>query len=57
WPAIPPQLSLIMKNVNVRIDFIEFNNEVKSLVPDVKNVIRMNNHASCVCYLKLINYR
>ncbi|CAF2136210.1 unnamed protein product [Rotaria magnacalcarata] len=43
WPTIPPQLSLIMKNVNIRIDFIEFNNEVKSLVPEVKNVIRMKN--------------
>ncbi|CAF4903843.1 unnamed protein product, partial [Rotaria sp. Silwood2] len=43
WPSIPPQLSLILKNVNVQIDLEDFTNEVKALVPDVKNVIRMKN--------------
>ncbi|CAF4981331.1 unnamed protein product, partial [Rotaria sp. Silwood1] len=42
-PSIPPQLSVIIKNVNVRIDFEEFTNDVKSMIPEVINVIRMKN--------------
>jgi len=40
-PSLPPQLSLIIKNVDLRLDFDDFSNEIKSLYPDVKNVIRM----------------
>ncbi|CAM4821507.1 unnamed protein product [Rotaria magnacalcarata] len=43
WPSIPPQLSVIIKNVNINIEFEEFSNEVKALVHDVINVVRMNN--------------
>ena len=43
WPSIPPQLSLIMKNVNLRIDFEEMADEIKTLVQAVKNVIRTKN--------------
>ena len=43
WPSIPPQLSLIVKNVNVQMDFEEFTDEVKSMFPEIINVIRMKN--------------
>ncbi|CAF4021462.1 unnamed protein product [Rotaria magnacalcarata] len=43
WPSIPPQLSVIIKNVNINIEFEEFSNEVKALVHDVINVVRMKN--------------
>jgi hypothetical protein len=42
-PMIPPQLSLIIKNVDLRLDFDDFSKEVKNLYPDVKNIIRMKN--------------
>jgi len=42
-PSIPPQLSLIIKNVDIKLDFVDFSNEVKKLYPDVTNVIRMKN--------------
>ena len=42
-PLIPPQLSLDIKNVDLKVDFIDFSNEVKQLYPDVMNVIRMKN--------------
>jgi hypothetical protein len=43
WPAIPPQLSLLIKNVDLRIDFDDFCSDVKLHYPQVKNVIRMKN--------------
>ncbi|CAF1291804.1 unnamed protein product [Adineta steineri] len=42
-PSIPPQLSLILKNVNLSINFTEFTNEIKSTYQNVHNVIRMKN--------------
>jgi hypothetical protein len=42
-PSIPPQLCLLIKNVDLRLDFDEFSAEVKELYPQVKNVIRMKN--------------
>ncbi|CAF0971170.1 unnamed protein product [Rotaria magnacalcarata] len=42
-PSIPPQLSLIIKNVDLNIDLDEFTSEVKTVYPAVNNVIRMKN--------------
>ncbi|CAF4457448.1 unnamed protein product, partial [Rotaria socialis] len=42
-PSIPPQLSLIIKNVDLRLDFKDFSNEIKTNYPQVKNVIRLKN--------------
>ena len=42
-PSIPPQLSLIVKNVDLRIDFNEFALDVKARYPQVKNGIRLKN--------------
>ncbi|CAF1931741.1 unnamed protein product [Rotaria magnacalcarata] len=42
-PAIPSQLSLIIKNVDLRLDFNEFCQEIKTRYPQVKNVIRLKN--------------
>ena len=42
-PPIPPQLSLIIKNVDLNIDFDDFCSDIKSHYPDIKNVIRMKN--------------
>lgn len=42
-PSIPPQLSLLVRNVDLRIDLTEFELEIKSLCPDVKSVSRMKN--------------
>ncbi|CAF3872971.1 unnamed protein product, partial [Rotaria sp. Silwood1] len=42
-PSIPPQLSLIIKNVDLKLNFDDFSNEIKNLYPDVRNVIRMKN--------------
>jgi hypothetical protein len=42
-PSIPPQLSLLIKNVGLHLDFEEFCTEVKTRYPAVKNVIRMKN--------------
>jgi hypothetical protein len=42
-PSIPPQLSLIVKNVSLSIDFVNFTNEIKTTYPKVSNVIRMKN--------------
>ncbi|CAF4941143.1 unnamed protein product, partial [Rotaria socialis] len=36
-PSIPPQLSLIIKNVDLRLDFKDFSNEIKTNYPQVKN--------------------
>jgi hypothetical protein len=43
WPPIPPQLSLLVKNVDLRIDFNEFCMDVKTRYPQVKNVVRLKN--------------
>jgi hypothetical protein len=40
-PTIPPQLSLIIKNVSLSIDFVNFTNEIKESYPNVRNIIRM----------------
>ncbi|CAF1343835.1 unnamed protein product [Rotaria sp. Silwood1] len=42
-PGIPPQLCLLIKNVDLRIDFDEFCNDIKAKYPQVKNIIRMKN--------------
>ncbi|CAF1135537.1 unnamed protein product [Adineta ricciae] len=42
-PAIPPQLSLIIENVSLSINFIEFTNGIKSTYSSVTNVIRLKN--------------
>ncbi|CAF5173817.1 unnamed protein product, partial [Rotaria magnacalcarata] len=41
--AIPPQLSLLIKNVDLRLDFNEFGQEIKTRYPQIKNVIRLKN--------------
>ncbi|CAF2127042.1 unnamed protein product [Rotaria magnacalcarata] len=41
--SIPPQLSLIIKNVSLSIDFADFTNEIKASYPNVRNVIRMKH--------------
>ena len=43
YPAIPPQLCLLVKNVDLLIDFDEFCDDIKSRYPHIKNVIRMKN--------------
>ena len=42
-PSIPPQLCLLIKNVDLLIDYDEFCDDVKGKHPQVKNVIRMKN--------------
>ncbi|CAF3401236.1 unnamed protein product [Rotaria socialis] len=42
-PAIPPQLCLLIKNVDLRIDFDEFCNDIHTNYPHIKNIIRMKN--------------
>ncbi|CAM4927540.1 unnamed protein product [Rotaria socialis] len=42
-PSIPPQLSLIIKNVDLRININEFTEHIKLQFPEVKNVIRLKN--------------
>ena len=42
-PPIPPQLSLIIKNVDFQMDMNEFINDLKAKYPDIKNVIRLKN--------------
>ncbi|CAF4864474.1 unnamed protein product, partial [Rotaria sp. Silwood2] len=39
----PPQLSLLIKNVDLRLDFNEFCQEIQTHYPQVKNVIRLKN--------------
>ncbi|CAF1403937.1 unnamed protein product [Rotaria magnacalcarata] len=41
--VIPPKLSLIVKNVDLHLDFDDFCSEIKLRYPSVKNVIRMKN--------------
>lgn len=42
-PSISPQLSLLIKNVDLNLNFVDFSSEIKNLYPDVVNVIRMKN--------------
>lgn len=42
-PSIPAQLAIIIKNVDLRINFDDFSNEIKLNYPDVKNIIRLKN--------------
>ena len=42
-PSLPPQLSLLVKNVDLRTNLVEFEHKLKQLYPEVKNVIRMKN--------------
>ena len=42
-PSIPPQLCLLLKNVDLRIDFDDFCADIKANHPAVRNVIRMRN--------------
>ncbi|CAF1656193.1 unnamed protein product [Rotaria magnacalcarata] len=42
-PSIPPQLSLIIKNVDLRTNLKEFIDYIKHQYPEVKNVIRLKN--------------
>ncbi|CAF4513712.1 unnamed protein product [Rotaria socialis] len=42
-PSIQPQLSLIIKNVDLRIDLEDFIDDIKASYSHVKNVIRMKN--------------
>ena len=42
-PSIPPQLSLLIKDVDLNIDYDDFCSDIKSRYPEVQNVIRMKN--------------
>ncbi|CAF3361483.1 unnamed protein product [Rotaria socialis] len=47
-PAIPPQLSLSIKNVDLRLDFNEFGQEIKTRYPRIKNVIRLKTNLTMI---------
>ena len=42
-PSIPPQLSLLIKDVDLNIDYDDFCSDIKSRYPEVLNIIRMKN--------------
>ncbi|CAF1265947.1 unnamed protein product [Adineta ricciae] len=42
-PSIPPQLCLLIKNVDLNLDFEDFSDTIKVKYPKVLNVIRMKN--------------
>ena len=42
-PSLPPQLSVLIKNVCLTTDFAQFAEELKSMYPNLLNVIRMKN--------------
>ena len=42
-PSIPPQLCLLIKNVDLNIDLDEFCKTIQDKYPQVKNIIRMKN--------------
>lgn len=53
-PSIPPQLSLVMKNVDLRTNMSELSDRIKLQYPDVKNVIRLKNkHQQDIRFVKL----
>jgi hypothetical protein len=53
-PSIPPQLSLLIRHVDLRIDFIELEREIKHQCPDVKNVARLKNKFGNYCNLIIV---
>ena len=42
-PSLPPQPSLLIKNVGLATDFDQFTNELKTRYSDLQNVIQMKN--------------
>ncbi|CAF1525321.1 unnamed protein product [Adineta steineri] len=42
-PSIPPQLSVIIKNVDINIDYDEFCEVIRDKFPQVKNILRLKN--------------
>ena len=42
-PEIPPQLCLVLKDVDLDIDFNDFCIEIQNKFPEVKNIIRLKN--------------
>ena len=42
-PSFPPQLSMIMKNVDLRMDLEEITDGLKAMYPEIHNVIRLKN--------------
>ncbi|CAF1211542.1 unnamed protein product, partial [Didymodactylos carnosus] len=42
-PSIPPQLALIIKNVDLRVDINELSGDLKALFPEIYNVVRLKN--------------
>ncbi|CAF1289161.1 unnamed protein product [Rotaria sordida] len=42
-PTIPPQLSLIIKNVDFHTDINDFSSDLKTKFPEIINVIRLKN--------------
>ena len=54
-PRIPPQLSLIIKDVDLNIHSDEFCSDIKSQYPDIKNVVRLKNKFDK--HIKLIKNR
>lgn len=44
-PSFPPQLSIIIKNVDLRIDSNEISANLKMVYPDIHNVIRLKNRS------------
>jgi hypothetical protein len=43
FPSIPPQLCLLVKNVDLNVDIYGICDEIKDKFPAVKNIIRMKN--------------
>ena len=42
-PSFPAQLSLIIKNVDLRIDFNEFSSDLKASYPEIHKIVRLKN--------------
>ncbi|CAF4426129.1 unnamed protein product, partial [Rotaria magnacalcarata] len=42
-PSFPPQLSLVIKNVDLRMDIKQFSDDLKTIHPEIHNVIRLKN--------------
>ncbi|CAF4693793.1 unnamed protein product [Rotaria sp. Silwood2] len=42
-PSIPPQLSVVVKNVALNIDWEEFTTDLKAEYPDIVKVVRLKN--------------
>ncbi|CAF1186197.1 unnamed protein product [Rotaria sordida] len=53
-PSFPPQLSLIVKNVDLRINLDEFCADLKAVHTDIHNVIRLKNKfQNCIKLVKI----